>query len=120
MVLLIPFFLLKRADIILTSSSSVKERTVSISSILISLRRFSSSPSPFMTMASFSSFAINSARSEFFSIILILGLFSFSSSILARSKPIFPAPIIKIVFANFSSLPKIDKVLSTCFEFVKI
>ena len=31
-----------------------------------------------------------------------------------------PAPIIKIVFANFSSLPKIESVRSTCFELVKI
>ena len=49
------------------------------------------------------SLAISSALFLFFSIILILISSKFSSSILAKFKPILPPPIIKIFFATFSS-----------------
>ncbi len=93
--------------IILSSSSSVKAKTVSISSMFASLRIFSSSGSPQITIADDSSSAICSALILSFSIIFVLKPSVFSRS-LAKCNPILPPPIIRIFLATFSSWPKPD------------
>ena len=97
-------FSTKTLTIKLSSSSFVKAKTVSESSILASLKTSSSSPLPLMTRELFSSFAIYSALSLFFSIIFILVPSKLVSNNLAKFKPIFPPPI--IAFANIGDTPK--------------
>ena len=104
------YFSASTQAIILSSSSSVKAKTVSISSMFASLRIFSSSGSPHMTIADESSPAICSARILFFSIIFVLNP-SVDSNNFARCSPILSPPIIRIYFAKFSSCPKTDKRL---------
>jgi len=55
-----------------------------------------------MTIVLFSSLAINSALSLFFSIIFTLAESKLSSRFLARLNPIFPPPMINILFDIFS------------------
>ena len=95
---------------ILSSSSLVSAKTVSTSSILASLRIFSSKASPQITIEEESSLAKSSALLLFFSIIFVLKPSAPSRSF-AKCKPIFPPPMIRIFCADFSSCPKTDKSL---------
>ena len=94
----------------LSSSSFVKAKIVSVSSIFASFSISSSSASPHITMDDVSSVARSSALSLFFSIIFTLAPSKFVSSSFAKFKPIFPPPTISIFLAAFSSWPKDFKI----------
>ena len=106
----IPVFSANTQAIILFSSSLVKANTVSDPSRFASFKISSSKASPLITIEEESSFAISSARFLSFSIIFTLKSSKFSSSILAKFKPILPPPIIRTFFATFSSCPKAFKI----------
>ena len=99
------YFSAKTHAIILSSSSLVKAKIVSVSSILASFNISSSNASPQTTIDEVSSVAKSSARSLFFSIIFTLAPSKFTSNNLAKFKPIFPPPTINILVAAFSSWP---------------
>jgi hypothetical protein len=92
----------------------VRDKTVSVSSILASFKTSSSKPSPLITIVLLSSLAINSALLLSFSIIFTLTPSESFSKFLAKLKPILPPPTISIFLASFSSCPKTDNVLLIC------
>ena len=87
----------------MSSSSLVKAKIVSVSSIFASFKISSSNASPQITIDEVNSVARTSARSLSFSIIFTLAPSKFTSNNLAKFKPIFPPPIISILVAAFSS-----------------
>ena len=94
----------------LSSSSLVRAKIVSVSSMFASFNISSSRASPHITIDEVNSVAKSSALSLFFSIIFTLAPSKFVSRSLAKFKPIFPPPTISIFFAAFSSWPNDFKI----------